>query len=249
MEPSSDTTLAGHQELMTDAPELPKKTVGDAVYALAKASIGSVPVVGAAGAELFAYVVSEPFEKRRERWMTEVGDALAALRESGAINVDVLRDDPAFADTVLAATQAALRTNESAKHAALHNAILNSALAETPDVVLRHTFVRLVDELTTSHLQLLDRFDDPYDWHRRTGRPYSEGYPGGVPILDERVSPEVQWRRDLTAQWWRDLQVRGLVGSESLQTVVVQRGSGSRCTTDLGRAFLAFIRAPARAAS
>src|SRR5687768_2080895 len=93
----------------------PERTRADTAHSIARAAIGSVPVVGSAGAELFAYVVQAPYEKRREEWMERVGDALAELRDRESIDLDALRDDPEFTDTVLTATQAALRTRSNTK--------------------------------------------------------------------------------------------------------------------------------------
>lgn len=227
-----------------DSPSPPQRTKGDVAHAVVKAAIGSIPLVGAAGTELFAYVVEAPYEKRREDWMRSVGDAIAELRDSRGVNIEELRNDPDFTDTVLLATQSALRTRETSKQDALRNAILNTALPFAPEAAVRHTFIRLVDEFTPWHLRLLDLFDDPVSWQKRTGRTVPELYAGGLSHLIEHAYPDIRSRRDLYDQWWSDLRARGLVNTDTLHAMMTGRRLLESRTTKLGAQFLSFIRAP-----
>ena len=56
-----------------DKLEVPNKSIGDTAHAIAKAGISAIPVIGGPAAELFQYVVQPPLEKRREKWMRQVG--------------------------------------------------------------------------------------------------------------------------------------------------------------------------------
>lgn len=234
---------------MQDELSPPERSGGDAAYAVAKAAIGSVPLVGSAGAELFAYVVTAPFEKRREKWMKDVGDTLAELRDRKAIEVDGLRDNAAFTDVVLSATQAALRTEDATKREALRNAVTNAALPNHPSEAVQQTYVRYVDELTSWHLRILDLFDDPVKWQARNSHAIPELYAGGLSHILEHAFPQLQGQRDLYDQLWRDLHARGLVGTDSLHGTMTGRGLLESRTTRGGRRFLQFIRDPLRAAS
>lgn len=78
---------------MSEAPDIPERTTGDVSHAVARADIGRVPLGSAAGAELFTFVVEEPYQRRRYEWMKDVGDAVAELRDRGDIDVETLRND------------------------------------------------------------------------------------------------------------------------------------------------------------
>ena len=66
-----------------DKLKVPKRTGGDAAHAVVKAGLSAVPVVGGTAVELFQYVVQPPLEKRREKWMTDVGEKLHELESNG----------------------------------------------------------------------------------------------------------------------------------------------------------------------
>ena len=227
---------------MTNPLQPPEPKKSDAGYAVAKGVVGSLPLVGAIGAELFGLLIQEPYEKRSREWMTAVGDALAELRDNGRISAEALRNDPAFTDTVIAATQIAIRTHNEDKRKALHNAILNSALPSAPDESIRQWFLRLVDEFTARHLQLLDLFDDPVAWQDRHNCKIPKLEMGGLSHIIRHAYPGMQ--RGLYDQWWRDLYARGLVSPDTLHTTRTGRSLTDSQTTPLGKQFLGFIRAP-----
>ncbi|MDP9201609.1 MAG: hypothetical protein M3P26_06715 [Gemmatimonadota bacterium] len=227
---------------MAERIDPPGRTKGDAAHAIAKAAIGSLPVVGAAGAELFAYVVQAPYERRREAWMREIGDEISDLRDNAGIDVEKLRDDPAFTDTVLSATQAALRTRSESKRRALRNAVRNAAKPSAPEEGVRLTFIRLVDELTEWHLGLLDLFRDPAKWFGSHEAPPANLSMGAPSAVVEAAFPMLRGRRDLYDQWWRDLHVRGLVTIDHLHTTMTGQGMMSPRLTPLGNQFVVFIQ-------
>jgi hypothetical protein len=205
--------------------------------------------VGAAGAELFEYVIKSPYEARQQKWMQDVGDAIADLRDRQGVDVEALRRDPAFTDTVMEATQAALRTSDAEKHEALRNAIRNTAVSLAPEAAQRQMFIRFIDELTGWHLRLLDLFQDPQAWAKRTGVRLPDLMAGSLSSIVEAAFPELRTRRDLYDQWWRDLHTRGLVNTQDLHTMMSGSGLMSARTSGLGDRFLAFVRAPASPAS
>jgi hypothetical protein len=97
----------------------PKSGDGDIGYAVVKAGLGSIPVVGAAAAELLGLVVTPPLERRRNKWMAEVGDALRQLEEKMGVVIETLQDNDQFVDAAIEATQIALRTSNAEKKEAL----------------------------------------------------------------------------------------------------------------------------------
>ena len=51
-----------------DEQEMPRKSAGDVAHALVKAGISAVPIAGAPAAEIFALIVTPPYERRRDEW-------------------------------------------------------------------------------------------------------------------------------------------------------------------------------------
>ncbi|MHC2992444.1 hypothetical protein OB13_12910, partial [Pontibacter sp. HJ8] len=74
-----------------------KKDLG---YAVVRAGLGSIPVFGAAAAELLQLIVIPPLEKRRAEWMTQIGEKLQVLEARGTINLEELRENDVFVDVV-----------------------------------------------------------------------------------------------------------------------------------------------------
>jgi len=144
---------------MTDYPE---KTLTDAAHSVARAVLGSVPIVGAAATELFNYVIAEPVSERREEWLKELEARLRALEaEFGEPFIDKLSDDPSFTTVVLNATQIAIRNHEQEKLDALANAVTNAALGRAPNDLERAILLWLIDQLTPAHLAILSVMRDP----------------------------------------------------------------------------------------
>ncbi len=53
--------------------DLNKPTGKDIAYAVVKGAVGAVPFAGAAASELLGLLVSSPLEKRRHKFLTELG--------------------------------------------------------------------------------------------------------------------------------------------------------------------------------
>ena len=101
----------------------------DRAHVLVRAGLGSLPCVGAAATELFQMVITPSLEKRRIEWMNSVAEALKRLEEKEQLRIDDLVSNELFVDTVLHATQTAMRNSQQEKRDALRNAVLNTAPA------------------------------------------------------------------------------------------------------------------------
>jgi len=159
--------------------------------------------------ELFTSVVAPPLEKRRDEWMQNVGEALQELQTERGIDPEDLRSNEGFVDTVLQASQAALRTSQQEKRDALRNAILHAALPSAPDQSLQQMFVSWVEVLTVWHLRILNLFDDPPGWFAREGKRTPELVMGSLSAVLEDAYPELRGRRGFYDQVWNDLHQRG----------------------------------------
>ncbi|MGD0886271.1 MAG: hypothetical protein ABSA46_15615 [Thermodesulfovibrionales bacterium] len=212
--------------------QMPKRTMGDAAHALAKAGLSAIPVVGGPAVELFQYVVQPPIEKRRQAWMVQVGEKLQELEAQG-LRLEDLQENEQFVTAVMHASQLALRTHQSSKLAALRNAIVNVAKGQAPDEALQHLFLDYVDSLTELHLRILKVFHAP--------SPPPGMSIGGLSNVIEHNIPELRGRRELYDQLWKDIYSRGLVNTDGLHVTMSGNGLIQKRTTDLGDTFLRFI--------
>lgn len=137
---------------MTDINEFepPKSSTGDTAHLAAKEILSLVP--GAAA--LFEYFIKSPLEKRREIWMEMVAEALREL-ENARFDIGKLKSDERFITIVVQATTVAIRNHQQEKLLALRNAVINAATSPDLNEDIQLLFIRYVDELTPSHIQLL----------------------------------------------------------------------------------------------
>ncbi len=134
----------------------PEATTGDSAYLLAKAVLSLIP----GSTELFERFVTPPLQRRTQKWMEDVADALRHIEKEQGVVLETLQSDERFITIVLQASTAAIRSHQKEKLVALKNVILNSALGPVADEDLELIFVRFVEELTPSHLYLLKFFVD-----------------------------------------------------------------------------------------
>src|SRR5450756_183611 len=127
--------------------EIPVRSIADGIHALAKTALSAIPVIGGPAAELFQYVVQPSLEKRRAEWMRSVGDKLKELEAKG-LDLSSLQRNEQFVSSIMQASQAALRTHNAEKLAALRNAAVNVALGQSPDETVQHILLTLVDQLS-----------------------------------------------------------------------------------------------------
>ena len=223
--------------------EAPESGKGDVVHGLAKAVLSAIPVVGGPAAELFAMVVTPPLEKRRTKWMHNVGETLNTLKEKG-IDVGELSENEAFISTVLHASQAALRTHHQEKLEALQNAVVNVAVGNAPNEDIQMMFINLVDSLTPWHIKILRFFQNPIELGRTKGIRPEGMYMGSPSQILEQYYPELRGQREFYDLVVRDLHARGLFTLDSLHTMMTANGTFTSRTTKLGDEFLNFISSP-----
>jgi hypothetical protein len=153
---------------MSDIPEEPKKSAADVAYTVAKAAVSAVPVAGGPAAELLGIIFGPSLEKRREKWLEQLADAVKEVQGKVAeLTPEKLSQNEAFISTALRATEIAVRTHQEEKLEALRNAVVSAALPDAPNETLQQIFLNHVDSLTPWHMRILAFFDDPKDWGRR----------------------------------------------------------------------------------
>ena len=126
-----------------------------------KISVGALPVVGGALAELFNFAVADPAQERRDDFLRETMARLVALQSSHEqLSAEALRDNEQFQATMLQAARLATSTASEEKRLLLQNAVLNSAIISV-DENLRQIFLQTIESMTPFHVTLLDFLDNP----------------------------------------------------------------------------------------
>jgi hypothetical protein len=142
-----------------------KSTGREIVERVTEAALGSVPLVGSALAVTFVTALGWRLEQRREKWFTELAEAVEELGQRvDGFDLGTLADDDRFVDAVVTATRTVEHTHQHEKISALRNAALNSVAPGAPDADTQAIFLNLVDRFTPSHLRLLALWDDPPAW-------------------------------------------------------------------------------------
>lgn len=196
---------------------------------------------GSVAAEIFGWFIRPPLERRAEQWQAAVAEILHRLMTERSVDLESLREDEGFVDTLLHATHVALRSAQAEKRDALRDAILHSALPSAPAEAWRHMYLHYIDEFNVWHLRMMKLFSNPVLWFKINNRvwPNLLGSPSSR-VLEEAY-PELKPARDFYDQVWHDLKIRGLVGPTSLHSMCTDAGLKQGLTTPYGNQFLAFI--------
>lgn len=222
---------------------LPEKTSADTVHALMKGIASLLPTIGGPLAVMLETVFSPPIERRREKWLRQLGEVLAELEQRVA-SLSALSNNELFITVALQATKIAYQTHQDEKLHALRNAVLHAGLPDGPDELLQLMCLRFVEELTPVHLTVLALFDDPVRWMERHNVQSPGWSMGGPSTVMEHCIPNLQGRREIYEQLVRDLQTRGLLHQGPfLNITMTGRGMVESRTTKLGKACIAFVSA------
>lgn len=226
--------------------EEPKVSKGDYAYALAKAGISKVPIVGAPIAEILPLIIAPPMERRRTEWLKNIGERLKLLEEKVAgFRLEDLQSNETFVTTATHASQVAIRNHQKEKLDALQNAVLNAALPNAPEEDLQLMFLDFVDSFTPWHLAILKFFDNPKEWGQQHAVTLGEHYYTGSPshILEEAF-PDLKGKREYYDLFVKDLFSHGLMSTDSLHMTMTESGMFASRTTAMGKQFLTFISSP-----
>ncbi len=226
----------------------PTKSAGDAAMSIVRSGLGAIPFAGTAANELLNAIVASPIEKRRVKWMEDVGKALKELEESMGIVLESLQKNDIFIDVALEASQIAIKTSNQEKHDALKNAILNSALSAPPEEDLQMIYLRYVEELTPSHLNLLALLTDTEEWGKRKGIEYPKSVfiDRSYHSLIKYALPNLGKKSELYELMISELRTRGLLRNSPYSKPMKKNPDKNILlySTDIGVDFLKYITTP-----
>ncbi|MBL8823790.1 MAG: hypothetical protein JNJ77_14470 [Planctomycetia bacterium] len=141
---------------MKDSLLPPKPEIRDTIHTLLRALISTIPIVGGPAVEIFNAILTPPIERRKNEWMCNVAQDLAQLQQNDDSLVDRIIADEKFVSVLLHATHVAIRNHQAEKLLALKTVVLNTAKGIDLNADLELLFIRYVDELSPSHLKVLE---------------------------------------------------------------------------------------------
>ncbi|WP_404351687.1 hypothetical protein LG324_03005 [Phycicoccus jejuensis] len=218
--------------------EKPRKSTGREVVETAVAgAAGSIPVVGSVLAAGLTFALTMAHNRRMDAWFDSIAERIDALEDRPSW--EELAADDAFVDVVIEASRVAAGSAQEEKLAALRNAVVNTIRGVEPDEDLRSTFLRYVDEMTPTHLALLEFMSGPGRFCDSRGFERPNIYMGSVHSVLEAALPSVASSPLLeTAE--SDLDSRRLIHS-GLKVMMTGPAVFETRTKPLGDRFLRFI--------
>jgi hypothetical protein len=133
----------------------PKKELA---AALVKGAVSAIPIAGGIISEV-ANLYLNPLERRKQLWMNEVCRAIKDIQDQFSRLPESLEDDEAFISFLYQTTILALKNHQREKIEALSNALVSAADPESASEDLIFQFLRYIDELSVTHLQILSGFE------------------------------------------------------------------------------------------
>jgi hypothetical protein len=210
------------------------------VVGLAKGALGAVPFAGTFLAEMVDLLYRQPIDRRRDEWMRDVADALEEVRRRRPdLIAGVVAENEEFVTIVHRATEVALRTHEKQKRRMLRNALWHSALPSAASHDLQLYFLRLIEELTVTQVLILNLYNDPAAWFRKTGHNLPEfGAASRFEVL-RAAYPQLASSPNIRELTISDLERRGLLGG--LNGIVSGHSLLDRVTSTLAQQFLEYV--------
>lgn len=223
------------------------KSAADIAREVGKAIVSAIPTAGGPLQVVFENVFTAPIEKRKLAWLEQLADVVTELQgRVEGLTPEKLAANEVFITVAMQASQIAIRNHQQEKLQALRNAILNSALSNSPQEDEQMIFLRLIDQLTPWHLRVLALLDSPVEWMERNKIRYPGWGMGGVSTVIEHCFENLRGQRDTYDQIIRDLQGEGLFRQgQFLHVTMTGHGMVESRTTERGKRFIKFITAPA----
>ena len=223
-------------------PPYPQRSGADATYTAQMMAIKAFPGGGLV-AEFLASIIGRPVERRRVAWFETAADIINELQNRGAIDIQQLSDDEAFATVMIATTMSALKTHQEEKREALKNCLMNAACGIEPDDSVRQIFIELVDRYTPVHLALLKLFAEPR-LYSAVAAHFTNVGTGSLLFMIGRAFPELQPQEALVRLVYSDLISSGLLPQVDIGINMSASGCLGKRTTPLGDRFVKFVLTP-----
>lgn len=214
-----------------------KDKIKEVGYAIAKGSMGSIPLAGGVLSELFSVAFADPATKRREQVLLEMDARLKRLEGEG-FDIQKLAESEEFLTIAMQAYNIALRTHQAEKRLALMNAITNTPKLSI-DENIKLMYLTYIDEFNEWHLRILSFLDNPSKYFQDNNKP--NFYAAGKSAILLQAYPELSSRREFYDRIVTDLYSRGLIVYNSLHGIMTEQGLWQSGTSEFGKQFLKYI--------
>ena len=206
----------------------------------AEAAVAAIPVVGGPLAVVVATLFGFSYDRRLTAWREEVFDRIRALEKQG-VSVEDLANDDAFLDALAQATRTAEAQSSEEKRRYLADALFNIGAGTPVTADKQAVYLRYLEELTISHMQMLAFLTDPPGFLAERDVPWPNISAGGLGNIVQAGLPELYADKPLLDTVLGDLQRFGLADSPGLSAVMTGSGLRAPRGTDKGREFMRFI--------
>ena len=204
-----------------------------------------VPFAGGVLSLKYAHAFRRSDERRAAVWQAQVTELLNALEvDVQGLSVESLFEDDQFVDALATATRIAEKSAADAKRRALQNALFNIGSGHAPDADKCTVYLRYVDELTPSHMTLLDFFGDPPGYLERRAIPWPNLMMGGLGNVVKAGLPALAADQSFLNTLVGDLDRWGLISNPGLNSTMTGEGLKAGRSTEKGREFLEFVTGP-----
>lgn len=240
----TDEPDTGHGDQPTVSSPPQQSRSGEVIAKVVEGAASAVPIVGGPLAVVIATVFGMAYSRRVDQWRDDLTDAVQYLLDNQGLTVEELADSDDFLDAVATATRVAATTASQEKRHRLRNALVNigSGTAIRPDK--QAIYLRYIDELTPSHMILLDFMTDPPGFCERHQVPWPNIYSGGLRAVVEVALPELAADRDFLDTLAADLSRFGLVDHPGFSSMMTGEGLKAGRGTAKGAEFVSFISSP-----
>ena len=213
------------------------KDVGNRVI---KVGMGLIPIAGPVLSEGYDLIVTRNLDKRSAEVINNIQSRINRLEMK--FSKEELSENQELVDVILEVHSAAIRTSQEYKKAALYNALSNtpgSTLSEDKKMM----FLRIIKNLTPSHLKLLKFFVDPNKAYKEKFGKEISLYMGGLATVIEEVFENEFDDKELLKLIIVDLNQNQLINGDYslLNSTTTNNGLKSKRTTNLGDEFIEFI--------
>lgn len=191
---------------------------GDKAHRVARSLIGMLPVLSAPALEILNAIIEPPIEKRKRQWMLEITEVVNDLQNKFNQDIENLVNNEQFISVLLHTSQIAIKNHQKEKICALKIALLNSAREETLTEDQQFIFLRLLDDFSVSHINILKSTYHGFCWSPKTKESnHSTWLELSRVLLGE--FEEFQDKSDLLYQLISDLESKKLLRTFAVQKI------------------------------
>jgi hypothetical protein len=205
-----------------------------------KTALNLVPFAGGALATLYETVFSSPIDKRKEEWLIQLAKTVDEICDQvSGLTLENLSENELFISAYLQASNIAVRTHQKEKINALQKAVKNTVVITDIDETLKLIFIRIIDDLTPMHFQVLHFLASPEFYIQKLKAKSSPGsmvHWGDMRNVWNETFKEVKAQSTIIDLVISDLYRFGLVRVEKFHEARLDSVS-----TDIGNNFIKFI--------